>query len=276
MSFSKHSGVYEGPMAREGRPWASSQSFAHGRLSCPDELIDKVISVTGLTARHSLLDLGCGDGRLGIAFAPFVQKVIGLDSDPNMLDVAAAYAREREAEVTFRCGDDFRLDHLVGCFQLVTIGSAFQRMDRAATLEALNKIVFPFGALALFRDSHPEIPQNLWYKRLRSVMRSYAQTERPLSSSAPAGIADEFFLLNSKFNRLERISVIQRIESPVERVIHRAWSISSSSSARLDYETKMLFEKLREVVNQQAVNGVITEVIESEALIAFRSDPSSP
>ena len=276
MNLSKHSGMHEGPMSQVGCNFGtSSQSFVHGRLSCPNELIDKVISITGLTARHSLLDLGCGDGRLGIAFAPYVQKVIGVDSDPNMLDVATAYARQHEVEVTFRFGDGFQLDHFLGYFQLVTFGSAFHRMDRASTLEALDKIVFPFGALALFRDSHPEIPQNLWYQRLQSALRPFSHKE-PSHLSSEAPLANEFFLLKSKFNRLERVSVIQGIESPVERVLHRAWSMAIPRSEQLESEMKTILENLRAVLNQHASNGLITEVIESEALIAFRSDPSSP
>jgi SAM-dependent methyltransferase len=280
MTFSKHSRMYEGTMAREGRnPSTSTQSFVHGRLSCPNELIEKVVSVTGLTGQGSLLDLGCGDGRLGIAFAPYAKRVVAVDSDPEMMQVATAYAREKGVEVSFRFGEGLPLEDLPGKFHLVTIGSSFGGMDRAATLEAVNKIVFPFVALALFRDSHPDIPQNLWYKRLQSVLQPFVQKAPSLSSSEVRDaepLADEFFLLNSKFNRLERVSVIQRIQSPVERVLYRAWSMLSPEFGQHDSEIKTVMEVLRAALNQQATHGVIAEVIESQALLAFRRDPSSP
>ena len=189
MSFSTHPGITEGPIAREGRPWTSSQSFVHGRLSCPNELIERVVSVTGLTGRGSLLDLGCGDGRLGIAFAPYAKKVVGVDSDPEMMQVATAGARDKGVEVTFRFGECLPLDDLPGNFHLVTVGSFFRGMDRATTLEALDRIVYPFGAVALFRDSHPEIPQNLWYKRLLSALRPFSQQE-PSHPLGEAPLAD--------------------------------------------------------------------------------------
>jgi ubiquinone/menaquinone biosynthesis C-methylase UbiE len=280
MNFSKHSGMYEGPIARIGRnSSASSQSFVHGRLSCPNELIEKVISVTGLTGQGSLLDLGCGDGRLGIAFAPYAKRVVGVDCDPGMIQAASACARDKGVEVTFRFGEGLPLDDLPGNFHLVTVGSSFRGMDREWTLEALDRIVYPFGALALFRDSHPEIPQNLWYKRLQSLLRSLAETEHSISSGEFPGaprIPDEFFLLKSKFNRLERVSVIQGIETPIERVLHRAWSMAIPRSEQLESEMKTILENLRALLNQHASNGLITEVIESEALVAFRSDPSRP
>ena len=273
MSFS---GMNEGPIARQGRhPWSSSQSFVHGRLSCPNELIEKVVSVTGLTGQSSLLDLGCGDGHLGIAFAPYAKRVVGVDSDPEMMQVASACARDKGVEVSFRFGEGLPLDNLPGNFHLVTIGSSFRGMDRAATLEALDRIVYPFGAIALFRDSHPEIPQNLWYKRLQSALRPFLQ-KAPAESLGEAPVPDEFYLLKSKFDRLERVSVIQEVESPVERVLHRAWAMSMPRSGQLESEVRTVLENLRALLNQHASNGRITEVIESEALVAFRSEPSSP
>ena len=276
MIFSKQSGMHEGPIARVGRNSStSSQSFVHGRLSCPNELIDKVISVTGLTGQGSLLDLGCGDGRLGIAFAPYAKRVVGVDSDPEMMQVASACARDKGVEVSFRFGEGLPLDSLPGNFHLVTVGSSFHGMDRATTLEALDRIVYPFGALALFRDSHPKIPQNLWYKRLQSALRPLSQ-KAPAESLGEAPVPDEFYLLKSKFDRLERVSVIQEVESPVERVLHRAWSMAIPRSKQLESEMKTILDNLRTLLNQHANNGLITEVIESEALVAFRSDPSSP
>lgn len=82
MNFPRHSGMHEGPIPRERlHPWASSRSFVHGRLSCPSELTERVVSVTGLTGQGSLPELGCGDGRCGIAFAPYAKRGVGVDSD---------------------------------------------------------------------------------------------------------------------------------------------------------------------------------------------------
>src|SRR5277367_4415540 len=184
--------MYEGPMTRVGRySWMPPQSFVHGRLTCPTVLIEKVISVTGLTGQGSLLDLGCGNGRLGIAFAPYAKRVVGVDSDPEMMQVATAYARDKGVQVSFRFGEGLPLDNLPGNFHLVTVGSSFRGMDRATTLEALDRIVYPFGALALFRDSHPKIPQNLWYKRLQSALRPLSQ-KAPAESLGEAPVSDEF------------------------------------------------------------------------------------
>jgi len=85
-------------------------------------------------------------------------------------------------------------------------------------------------------------------------------------------IPHEVFLLESKFSRLERFSVINRIKTPVERLIDRALSMSSTSPERLGPELEAVVEKLREALNPQAKDGVIVEVVESEALLAVRDN----
>jgi 2-polyprenyl-3-methyl-5-hydroxy-6-metoxy-1,4-benzoquinol methylase len=106
-----------------------------GRLSYPNALVNRVISMTGLARHHSVLDLGCGPGLLAPAFASHVQKVIGIDPEPTMLEAAAVYAQGKEVEVTFQLGSSYDLDNLTGTFHLVTMGHSFHWMDRAATLE---------------------------------------------------------------------------------------------------------------------------------------------
>jgi len=69
-------------MAFEPRRFRTSvRYYIRGRLSYPEKLIERVI------------DLGCGPGFLAVAFAPHVQKVIGVDPEPAMLEAATTYAR---------------------------------------------------------------------------------------------------------------------------------------------------------------------------------------
>ena len=181
----------------------SAEYYIRGRLSYPDALIARVISLTGLARQHSVLDLGCGPGLLAAAFAPHVQKVIGIDPEPAMLEAAAAYARGKKVEVTFQLGSSYDLDKLPETFHLVTMGRSFHWMDRAATLEALDRIVEPGGAVALFRDSHLEVPQNQWRDQFRSVLEPYARKDpaHMLLGRDKLRIPHEVFLLESLLSK---------------------------------------------------------------------------
>jgi SAM-dependent methyltransferase len=255
----------------------AAEYYLRGRLPYPDALIARVISVTGLAPHHAVVDLGCGPGLLAAAFAPHVRKVVGIDPEPAMLEAAATYTRERGVEVTLQLGSSYELDKLTETFHLVTMGRSFHWMDRAATLGALDRIVERGGAVAFFRDSHPDLPQNRWREQFRSVLEPYARNDPGHARAAQGGlrVPHEAFLLESKFSRLERCSVINRIETPVERLIDRALSMSSTSPQRLGAELETMVERLRGVLNSLATDGVIEEVVESEALIAFREHQSA-
>ncbi len=64
--------------------------------------------------------------------------------------------------------------------------------------------------------------------------------------------------------------MIQRIETPIERLIDRALSMSTTSPEKLGGEVEGMAQKLREALEEFATDGVIEEVVESEALVAKR------
>lgn len=56
--------------------------------------IDAFLSRMDLNAGDTLLDVGCGGGTVCLAAAPYVQKVIGFDYSPKMLEVLQERADE--------------------------------------------------------------------------------------------------------------------------------------------------------------------------------------
>lgn len=265
-----------GPVPFQPRRFrTSAEYYRRGRLSYPEELIERVVSLTGLGRNDSVLDLGCGPGFLAVAFARYVGTVIGIDPEPAMLEAAEEYAREKGVEVKFQPGSSYDLDKLEGKFRLVTMGRSFHWMDRTATLESLDRIIEQGGAVALFGDSHLKVPENRWRDEFQSVLEPFARNDTAHILKARRDgtwIPHEAFLLESRFNRLERCSFIRRIETPVERLMDRALSMSPTSPERLGAELDDVLKKLRETLNRHATEGRIVEIVESEALIALRND----
>jgi hypothetical protein len=87
---------------------------------------------------------------------------------------------------------------------------------------------------------------------------------------APGWPRHEAVLLDSPFPRLERISVIERRATPVERFVDRALSLSSVSHDLTGGRADDLSRKMREAMTGLAKDGLMTEVVKSEALIARR------
>jgi hypothetical protein len=82
--------------------------------------------------------------------------------------------------------------------------------------------------------------------------------------------------LDSPFPQLERISVIERRVTPVEHFVDRTLSLSSVSHAQIGDRSEELAREMRAAMMPFAKDGMVTEVVESKALIARREAPVIP
>ena len=216
-----------------------------------------------------MLDLGCGPGLLAVAFAPFVREVVGVDPEPEMLRAAAA--RGAPANVAWIEGGSYDLGPRFGRFFLTVMGRSFHWMDRAETLRRLDAMIEPGGAVVLFGDAHPNVPNNAWRVAWGEVIERYSADDPVRGRSrSPDWVRHEAFLLDSAFAELEEIAVIERRDVAVETLIDRALSMSSGSRARLGAKADDLAREIRELMAGIAPEGSVTEVIATSALIARR------
>jgi SAM-dependent methyltransferase len=241
--------------------------YVAGRPNYASSLIRIVKEQLHLTDRHQLLDLGCGPGWLGTAFAPYVGSVLAIDPEPAMLEAARAVAAEANVRIELMEGSSYELGPHLGTFQAVTIGRAFHWMDRADTLRRLDVLIEPAGAVVLFNDVRPDVPENTWYKQYAELLDNYANQEVGFPA---ARLRHEAVLLASSFNELVRIGVIERRVIAIERLVDRALSMSTSSPEQLGPLSDRFAQELLAELSQFATEGNVVEVIESQALIARR------
>ncbi len=244
--------------------------YLKGRPAYADRLIAQVAQFSGLEPQHRVLDLGCGPGQLAAAFAPHVREVVAIDPEPEMLQRAqenvASYGNVRVAR-----GSSQDLGPEVGPVRLVAIGRAFHWMDRAETLRRLDQIVEPGGAVALFSHKQPALPDNGWHAAFEAALAPYNQgNEFRAVRAGPDWTPHEAVLLASAFSQLTRISVLERRSTPLSHLVDRALSFSATSPGRVGDRIGQLIEAVTEALTPYATDGVLTEVIESEALIAVR------
>jgi SAM-dependent methyltransferase len=246
--------------------------YVAGRPNYATSLIWIVKEHLHLTDRHRLLDLGCGPGWLGIAFAPFVGSVLAMDPEPTMLEAARALAAEANVRIELMEGSSYDLGCRLGMFDVVTIGRAFHWMDRADALRRLDALIGSDGAVILFNDVRPDVPENVWYKPYTELVDSYANRDACIP---PERLRHEAVLLGSSFNLLVRIGVIERRLVPIERLVDRAFSMSTSSPEQLGPLSDRLAQDLLTQMSKFAPNGAVVEVIESQALIARRGEAAA-
>ena len=153
--------------------------YARYRLGYPDLLIQRVIERLGMAPGDAVMDLDCGPGLLAIPFAKAGMKVTAVDPEPDMLEAAHTAALEAGVSINFWQFSSFDLVPGMGPFKLVTMGRSFHWMDRAATLEILDRLIVPGGAVALMHDVHTKTVENRWRRVLHEVGAEFGRDDAP-------------------------------------------------------------------------------------------------
>ncbi|MBV9512205.1 MAG: methyltransferase domain-containing protein [Caulobacteraceae bacterium] len=260
----------------ERRFQSAAAHYLTGRAPYPPELIERVAQRLGLSQGDRLLDLGCGPGQLAMAFAPLVGQVLALDPEPQMLALAqracSDLARSGWANVVAAPGGSADLGPHLGRFRCVVIGRAFHWMDRPETLHRLDGLLEPDGAVVLFGDERSDLPENAWVRAYEALLERYSSDDEDRRRRKSTAFAPHVsVLLASPFDRLERIGVIRRRALGLDDLIERALSLSSTSRARLGERTEAMIEELTATAKSWSADGLFTEVLTSNALIAQRS-----
>ena len=79
----------------------------------PDDVVDRMLALAKVEPGDTVLDLGCGDGRIPIRAAhKFGARGIGVDIDPKLIETARANAKAAGVEklVEFRVEDAMTTD----------------------------------------------------------------------------------------------------------------------------------------------------------------------
>jgi SAM-dependent methyltransferase len=257
------------PIPFESRRFRTAAAhYLAGRPAYPPRLIARVAELCRLGPTHRVLDLGCGPGQLARAFAPLVAGVLGVDPEPEMLRLARIDA---PANVEWRQDGSYGIGPHLGRFRLVTMGRSFHWMDRVDTLRRLDGMVEPDGAVALFGDRHPELPDNAWRGEFRALIDRYAADDpHRHRRGSPDWVPHTAILLESPFSSLEAISVFERRLAPANLLVERALSMSSTSRARLGERADVLAGEILALMDRLAPSGRFIEVVETHALIARR------
>ena len=246
---------------------SAAPHYLAGRPAYAPALIDRVAQVCGLDGEGRLLDLGCGPGVLAIAFARWFNAILAVDPEPEMLEEGRRLAAG--LPITFQQGSSQDISPDWGHVRLATIGRAFHWMDRPETARRLDALIEPGGALVLFRIEHLDVPDNAWRTEFQATIDAAVGNGRP-AWRQPGWVKNEAILLDSPFCALERIGCVERVQVSAASLIDRALSMSNTTRARLGDGVQRLRESVEALIGRVAVEGRVSEVVESVALIARR------
>jgi len=263
--------MHSAPDFLERRFQTAAAHYRKGRAPYPARLIDDVADMLHLSPADRLMDLGCGPAQLAAAFAPSVGQVLALDPEPLMLELARETVHGLD-NVTVARGSSDDLRPELGSFRAVLIGRAFHWMDRPETLRRCEALLGQDGAVVLFGDQRPAIPENGWVREYEALLERWSATDAERARrKSDAFLPHISVLLDSAFSRLRRVSVVWRRPLTLDDLIQRALSQSSTSRARLGEGAEEMIDELHAEAAGWNSEGRFVEVLESSALIAQRA-----
>jgi SAM-dependent methyltransferase len=184
-----------------------AENYDAGRIGYANEIYNNLVSF-GLSAKHKILDVGCGTA---LASAPLLDNgftVVGVDPSEPMLSFAKRHYPDAEWVVGTAEAlpfDDASFDALIGA-------QVFHRVDRAVAMNEAVRVLRPNGIVAL------------WWKHLMSddavkIIRDEAASEVGIDVP-PSGLKGGFKEFYAAPLRDHSVRVVPwRASQPLSKVV---------------------------------------------------------
>jgi SAM-dependent methyltransferase len=146
----------------------TAEDYDRFRLGYPTTMLDDLRARAGFEG-GILLDLACGTGQIAFALAAHVAEVSAVDQEAGSIEFAAAKAtRLGIANIRWIVASAEAVQ-LEGAFDIVTIGSAFHRLDREAVAVRLVPHLAIGGCIALLWGGSPTDGDLEWQRTLQAT-----------------------------------------------------------------------------------------------------------
>jgi ubiquinone/menaquinone biosynthesis C-methylase UbiE len=137
-----------------------ADAYVRMKQTTDERSLEALVGLAATAPAHHVLDVACGPGFLGMAFARVAERVIGIDATDVFLSLARAEAeRHGLTNVEFRSGDAEHLPFPVATFDVVSCRAAFHHFEHPErVLAEMKRVAKPGGRLLvadLLTDEDP-------------------------------------------------------------------------------------------------------------------------
>ena len=145
--------------------------------------------VGALSPDDRYLDIACGAGRLVLEAAPRVERAVGLDLAPKMIERARSHADKSGESAEFHVGSAQELPFGDGEFTVITCTTAFHHFpDPPAAVKEIARVLAPGGRVLLADMNSDTPPIAVTDAVLRRVERGHVRFHK--SSDLEAFLSD--------------------------------------------------------------------------------------
>jgi SAM-dependent methyltransferase len=142
------------------------------RQGYPGELIEEVLSLSGIPAEGRILEIGCGPGNATLPFARRGFRILGIELGERLAALAAKNCRAYpDVEIRNIAFEDWELEE--AAFDLALSADAFHWIPPEIGYPKVARALKATGAAAFFWNA-PVDPGTDWSKAVDAVYRSTA------------------------------------------------------------------------------------------------------
>ncbi|SDL95905.1 class I SAM-dependent methyltransferase [Sediminibacillus halophilus] len=240
--------------------------YAKYRPMYPSTLVRYLVQRFSLNGEQRLLDIGCGTGQLTTRFSDWCSRIVGLDTDEDMiLEAKLLHQKLRYGSIDWIHGDlqEYIQQHNEGFFQLAIIAKAFHWMEREKTLELLYPLLNKGGGIALIDAHNPDSSEELWKRKFKEVVTRWYGKERRAGNTTyrHPDRSYETIIKDSDFDlEVHRLPSYQ-VAWTVETIIGNLYSTSYGAKRFLGNKEKEFETEAREVLLFTNPAGVFQEQV---------------
>jgi ubiquinone/menaquinone biosynthesis C-methylase UbiE len=257
--------VSGGPAFRADLYRGTAAYYDRYRLRYPDALIETLCARTSAYGGGRLLDLACGPGTVTFALSTHFAEVWAVDQEPETVEFAAGKAaRLGVHNVRWVVGRAEDVDH-DATFDVVTIGTAFHRLDRRRVADLARHWLRPGGYLALLWSDTALNGTTDWQRVLAQVVvdwmrRTEAEDRLPADLEEHlAGLPHTQVLADAGFVIAGRYEFVQIHDWSVEELIGLVYSTSLLPHSFLGDRADAFESDVRERLRAVEPAGVFRE-----------------
>lgn len=252
----------------------SAKYYSRYRPLYPASLIRFLIGRFALDGTGRMLDLGCGTGQLALRFSDWFEQIVGIDTEPEMIDEAKRLSAEiRSENIEWYIGDikSYRTEDK-NPFRFAVIAKAFHWMDRAMVLEILYDMVSSGGGIAIIDHYSPNKKVLPWQKKVDEVVKYWYGEERRAGNTTYSHptISHQKIIEHSKFDlEVHQLPAHEKIWT-IDMIIGNIYSTSYGNKRFLGDHACLFEEQLREELLALNDAGIFKERIETSVKLALK------
>ncbi|NOU74997.1 methyltransferase domain-containing protein [Paenibacillus sp. LMG 31458] len=248
--------------------------YSRYRPIYPSSLLRFLVNKFSLNGEGRLLDLGCGTGQLTLKFNDWFQEIIGVDTEPEMLNEALHLSNvNRVDNACWLQGRAEERSSDWGSFRLMLIAKAFHWMDRESILEILYNSSDDNGGIAIIDYNNEKYEPLHWKLKVAEIVKVWLGDERRAGNSTYTPPKERFedTITKSRFRDVERnVLPSYSYNWTVDTILGNLYSTSYASKRFFGENLEKFENDLKSALLDIDSSGVFTEELSVSVITAFK------